>query len=323
MILNCKWVNEGFTYAFLFFALDYSSSISEARPLVVGTTEHEALLAKEVGGDLIDVRWIVGADSDPQLADPGEGFLPILEKADLLLVNGQEIEAGWLGPLLKIVRNKKIMPGSDHYIPLSEGVTLLPYSEEELHNSKFQEMMLEMGMNHNVSNHHYWLDPENQIPMINNIKKALIKVDPLNTLPYESNAQGLIARLKEKIKEWDSKMIPFKGRKMIAYHRNWTYLAKRHGLEIVSYIEPKELTKPNEGNYKDLSNRFKQQNISIVLLSASERPPFVDVESVTDLAVKLHAHTIILPESMNPSEKRGDLISYFDYVYKVLTLFLQ
>jgi len=323
--MNCahRWIKIQGIIVTLILILVSQIRFSEAKLLVIGTTEHEALLARAVGGDIIEVRWIVGADLDPQIAELDEGFIPILEQADILLVNGQGIEAGWLGPLLKGVKNKKIMPGQEGYVSLSEGVNLLPYTGGELQESRFQEIMEAKGMRQIVANHHYWLDPANEIPMINNIKNGLSKIDPTNAKVYQSNAQELIVRLEAKIKEWDAGMAPFKGKKIIVYHRDWTYFAHRHGLEVVSYIEPKELTRPKEEDFRNLATRYKNQEVSIVLLSENERPPFVDIDSITQLAVKIHAHRVIIPDSMSPAEKRGDIISYFDYVYFVLTSILK
>ncbi len=294
---------------------------SGAKLLVVGTTGHEALLAKEVGGDLIDIGWIVGASEDPHMAKPGNAFASLLNKADLLLVNGQDLETGWLGPLLKDIRNEKIT--REHDIDLSQDAAILPYSAEELRNSRLYTPILGAGLGKTAGNHHYWLDPANEIPMIQNIKKALIHLDPENSKTYETNAQRLINRLEKKIKEWDAKMAPFRGKKIISYHRDWTYLANRHGLEIVTYIEPGEMALPAHADFKGIASRFKDKGVSAILLSETQRPPAVNIDGVRDLGVRLHARTLILPDSMSASEKRADIIGYFDYVYEKLIAVLK
>ncbi len=294
---------------------------SVAKWLVVGTTGHEALLAKEVGGDFIDIGWIVGADEDPHVAEPGNAFASLLNKADLLLVNGQDLETGWLGSLLKNSRNEKI--AREHDINLSQDAAILPYSAEELRNTRLYTPILGTDSGKAAGNHHYWLDPANEIPMIQNIKKALIHLDPENSKIYETHAQRLINRLEGKIKEWDAKMAPFKGKKIISYHRDWTYLANRHGLEIVAYIEPGEMAPPAYADFKGMASRFKGKTISAILLSETQRPPAVNIDSVRDLGVKLHAKTLILPDSMSVNEKRADIIGYFDYVYEKLIAVLK
>ncbi|HXN05966.1 MAG TPA: zinc ABC transporter substrate-binding protein, partial [Nitrospiria bacterium] len=134
-----------------------TSSPSEAKPLVVGTTEHEALLARQVGGNLIDVRWLVRSDEDAHFVEPNKTLVPILNKADLLLVNGQDIEIGWLGFLLVDTRNGKIVRDQENYINLSEDANILPYAAEELRQTKFYTVILGMGLGKTVGNHHYWL----------------------------------------------------------------------------------------------------------------------------------------------------------------------
>jgi ABC-type Zn uptake system ZnuABC Zn-binding protein ZnuA len=199
----------------------------------------------------------------------------------------------------------------------------LPYSSEELQKTRLYAPTLGAGLGKTAGNHHYWLDPANEIPMIQNIKKALIRLDPENSKAYETNAQGLINRLEEKIKEWDAKMAPFKGKKIISYHRDWTYLANRHGLEIVAYIEPGEMTLPAYADFKGMEFRFKGKGVSAILISETQRPPAVNIDGVRDLGVRLHAKILILPDSMSANEKRTDIIGYFDYVYKKLIAVLQ
>jgi ABC-type Zn uptake system ZnuABC Zn-binding protein ZnuA len=296
----------------------FISLTSEAKLFVVGTTEHEALLAKQVGGNLIDVRWLVNSEEDPHFVEPNKILVPMLNKADLLLVNGQDIEAGWLGFLLVDTRNGKITRDQENYINLSEDSNILPYAAEELRQTKFYTVILGMGLGKTVGNHHYWLDPANEIPMINNIKKALINVDPGNSKTYESNAQGLISRLEEKIKEWDSKMAPFKGKKIISYHRDWTYLAQRHGLDIVGYVEPREMTRPTDADFNNLANRTQNKGVTAVLLTENQKPPYVNRDAVKGLVSKIHSKIVVLPDSMSEAEKRTDVVAFFDYVYEEL-----
>jgi zinc/manganese transport system substrate-binding protein len=303
---------------FMIMGLICFSHSSEAKPLVVGTTEHEALLAKQVGGDLIEVKWIVSAEEDPHFVEPNKTLIPMLNKASLLLVNGQDVEVGWLGFLLADARNDKIMRDQDNYINLSEDSNILPYAAEELRQTKFYTVILGMGLGKTVGNHHYWLDPANAIPMINNIKKALITVDPSNAKTYESNAQGLISRLEEKIKEWDAKMAPFKGKKIISFHRDWTYLAHRHGLDIVGYVEPREMTRPTDADYNSLANRTQNKGVSAVLMTENENPPYVNTEAVKNLVSKVHSKLVVLPDSMSEGKKRTDIVAFFDHVYEEL-----
>ncbi|MBI1824066.1 MAG: zinc ABC transporter substrate-binding protein [Nitrospirae bacterium] len=210
------------------------------------------------------------------------------------------------------------MRDQDNYINLSEEATILPYAAEELRQTKFYTVILGMGLGKTVGNHHYWLDPANEIPMINNIKKGLISVDPSNSKNYESNAQGLINRLEEKIKEWDAKMVPFKGKKIISYHRDWTYLAHRHGLSIVGYVEPREMTRPAEGDLNNLANRSQNKGVSAILMSENQKPPYVDIEAVKNLALKIHSKIVVLPDSLSESGKQTDIVAFFDRIYDEL-----
>ncbi|MHB8481362.1 MAG: metal ABC transporter substrate-binding protein [Nitrospiria bacterium] len=320
--MNARF-KKTFLISFMTLCLSGFNLSSEAKLFVVGTTEHEALLARQVGGNLIDVRWIVDSNEDAHFVEPNRKYVPILNKADLLLVNGQDIELGWLNFLLVDTRNEKIMRDHEDYINLSEDAAILPYAAEELKQTKFYTVILGMGLGKTVGNHHYWLDPANEIPMINNIKNALIKMDPSHSKEYESNAQGLIARLEEKIKEWDARMAPFKGKKIIVYHRDWTYLAHRHGLDIVGYIEPREMTRPTDADISNLSNRVQNKGIAAVLISENQKPPYVDLDAVKSMVSRIHSKLVVLPDSMSELEKQTDVVAYFEHVYQELIPALQ
>src|SRR5712691_4506474 len=92
---------------------------------VVAATQDLASIAEEVGGDQITVDSIAKGYQDPHFVEPKPSFLVKLQKADLLLLVGLQLEIGWLPPLITQSRNAKIQPGGNGYMDLSRFCQIL------------------------------------------------------------------------------------------------------------------------------------------------------------------------------------------------------
>src|SRR5438270_9798107 len=86
---------------------------------VITATQDLASLAAEVGGDHITVESIAKGYQDPHFVEPKPSFLLKLQKADLLVVVGLQLEIGWLPPLITQSGNPKIQVGNPGYIDMS------------------------------------------------------------------------------------------------------------------------------------------------------------------------------------------------------------
>src|SRR6476660_6268625 len=120
---------------------------------VVTTTEDLAAIAREVGGDRITAESIARGYQDPHFVEAKPSFILKLQKADLLIVVGRELEIGWLPPLIQQSRNAKVQVGAAGYLDASLGATIL-----EIPNGNITRAM---GDVHPLGNPHYWMDPEN------------------------------------------------------------------------------------------------------------------------------------------------------------------
>ena len=84
------------------------------------TTEDLAAIAREIGGDKINVDAIAKGYQDPHFVEAKPSFLLKLQKADLLAVVGLQLEIGWLPPLQTQSRNSKIQVGGPGYLDMSQ-----------------------------------------------------------------------------------------------------------------------------------------------------------------------------------------------------------
>ena len=110
------------TVALISFA---SASPASAALKVVTTTADLGALAKEVGGDKVQVDALAKGYQDPHFVEPKPSFILLANKADLLVVVGRELEIGWLPPLITSSRNPKIQPNANGYLDSSSNVKIL------------------------------------------------------------------------------------------------------------------------------------------------------------------------------------------------------
>src|SRR5438067_13458806 len=86
---------------------------------VVATTQDLESIAKEVAGDKVETESLAKGYQDPHFVEAKPSFILRLNKADLLVVVGRELEIGWLPPLITQSRNQKIQPGAQGYLDAS------------------------------------------------------------------------------------------------------------------------------------------------------------------------------------------------------------
>src|SRR5256714_2693507 len=112
-------------FAFLLILAAAATSHAASKLNVVGSTEDLASLAREVGGDHVNVESIARGYQDPHFVEPKPSFLLKLTKADLLIVVGLQLEIGWLPPLITQSRNSKIQVGAKGYLDASQFCKIL------------------------------------------------------------------------------------------------------------------------------------------------------------------------------------------------------
>src|SRR5207249_4526142 len=99
--------------------LGAAAAFAQGKLNVITATEDLASIAREVGGDRITVESIARGYQDPHFVEAKPSFILKLQKADLLIVVGRELEIGWLPPLIQQSRNSKIQPGAEGYLDAS------------------------------------------------------------------------------------------------------------------------------------------------------------------------------------------------------------
>jgi zinc/manganese transport system substrate-binding protein len=283
-----------------------SAPAAAATPKVVTTTEDLAALVREVGGDKVSVDAIAKGYQDPHFVDPKPSFILKLHDADLLVAVGRELEIGWLPPLLTQSRNAKIQPGAPGYIDASSGVRILELPTGQITRA--------MGDVHPQGNPHYWLDPENGRIIARSLLAALGRLDPTDQAYFEQRCADFEKRLTEAEARWAAAMAPYKGTKIVTYHRSWPNFTERFGLDVIGYVEPKPGIPPSPSHTLEVIGEMKRQQAKVILVE-----PYFDTKTPDSIAREVGGKVLVLSPSVGGVKEASDYIKLFDYDISQLT----
>jgi zinc/manganese transport system substrate-binding protein len=266
---------------------------------VVTTTTDLRSITELIGADKVDVSSIATGFQNPHFVDPKPSFIIKLSKADIFVTVGLDLETGWSPQLLTSSRNPKIQKGSTGYVDASVGVPLLQVPSTINRGE---------GDIHIFGNPHYWLDPINGKQIAKNICDALEKISPENKAFFEANLKAFDTKIDLKLKEWTTKMAPYKGAKIIAYHNEWCYFEQRFGLIITDFMEPKPGIPPSPSQLVKIISEVKSNKIKVIISS-----PYFTTSSSDVVSQQTDAKTIILGTSVGAFDSIKDYFDLFEY----------
>ncbi|MCE1248754.1 MAG: metal ABC transporter substrate-binding protein [Firmicutes bacterium] len=295
--------------AFMIIALAivviFSASCAFAKMNVVTTTPDLADIASNIGGDKITVVSIAKGYQDPHFVEAKPSFMTILAKADLYLVTGMELEQGWSPILEQGARNTAVMKGGASYIDCSSAIQPLEA------NVKADRSL---GDVHPYGNPHYLLDPQNGIVVAGTIYKAFKKKDPANAAYYEANYKTFVSALTKKQIEWLKAMKPYKGLKVVTYHKTWVYFARRFGLDVVAQVEPKPGISPSPAHIASLIKMMKEQKVKVLI-----REPHFESKIPDMICRETGAKQVVMPIMPGGVSGSNSYIGMFDFIINHLT----
>src|ERR1051325_3616908 len=241
----------------LFAAGLLAASPAFAKLNVVVTTPDFGAIAKEIGGDHIDLTTLAKPTEDPHFVDAKPSFIVKLNRADVIIEGGAELEIGWLPALLDQARNSKLLTGAPGHISCSKGVPLLDVPTT-LDRSR--------GDIHASGNPHYIIAPSNAKIVAQNIADGFALNDPKNADAYRANLKKFDDAIDVKLVEWHKALDPYKGQSIVAYHDSWPYFAKEFGLKIDLFLEPKPGIPPTPAHLADVIGQMKQVNARVIIV---------------------------------------------------------
>ena len=230
---------------------------AHAKLNVVATTTDFAAIAREIGGDKIELTTLAKPTEDPHFVDAKPSFIVKLNNADVLVEGGAELEIGWLPALLDQSRNKKLAAGAPGHVSCAQGIQLRDVPST-LDRSK--------GDIHAAGNPHYTTDPINAKVIAQNIANGFCGRDPASCEVYRANLKKFEAAIDAKMVEWQKTLEPFKGQQIVSYHDSWLYFGGRFGLKIELFLEPKPGIPPTPAHLAEVITKIKQDNTHVIIV---------------------------------------------------------
>ncbi len=284
----------------IYVPLSPNSAVSKIK--VVTSIPDLADIAKQIGGDKIEEFSIAKGYQDPHFVDAKPSYMIKLQRADLFVQVGLDLEIGWVPPLVEGARNNKILWGGSGYIDASQGINLLQVPTADPAKLRAE------GDIHIFGNPHYWLDPLNGKMIAENIFNGLVRISPENESYFKQNLDIFKQKIDEGTRRWLERMQPYKGVEIFAYHNSWPYFEQRFGIKIAGFIEPKPGIPPSPKYLVQVINQMKSKKIKIIIIE-----PYFPTKSAELVAKNTGAVVVELAPEVGGQPDVDDYFTLFDY----------
>jgi zinc/manganese transport system substrate-binding protein len=272
---------------------------------VIATTADFGAIAREIGGDAVQLTVLAQPGEDAHFVTPKPSYIAKLARTDLLIEGGAELEVGWLPPLIEGSRNPRLTLGRPAHVACAEGLSLLEVPS--IHDRA-------QGDIHAMGNPHYMTDPANARRVAERIGNALATADPANADQYHVRLTGFKKRLDDKMAKWAKQLEPFRETRVVAYHNSWPYFARRFNLAIDLFLEPQPGIPPSPSHLANVIVTMKTQGIRIIIVE-----PHQNRKTAETVAAKTGA--TLLDFSQYPGGIQGTEAGYIEFMdYLVNTL---
>lgn len=283
-----------------------ASARADGKLNVVTSIEDLASIAREIGGDRVSVVALARGYQDPHFVEPKPSFILALNRANLYIAVGRELEIGWLSPLLTSSRNAKIQPGAPGYLDASLNVRILEIPTGQITRA--------MGDVHPLGNPHYWLEPGNGRLIAQAVRDKLSQLSPADTAYFAQRYADFNSRLSGAEKRWDATMAPYKGTKLVTYHRSWPNFMERFGLEVIGYVEPKPGIPPSPSHTLELIDEMRRQGVKLIVVE-----PYFSLKTPQAIANQVGgSQVLVLAPSVGGVKPVTDYIQLFEYNVNLL-----
>ena len=252
---------------------------------VVASTQILGDVVSVIGGDKIQLTVLIPPDSDPHAFEPAPQDAAKLAAADLVFVNGLNLEEA-LKPLLETE--------GLHLVIASDGIATIEFVGEEFEGA----------------DPHVWMNPLNVKVWADNIAVALAAADPAHATSFRANADAYKAEL-DALDAWATaqlSLIPADARALVTDHESFGYFADHYGFEIVGALIPSisTVSEPSAGELAQLEDAISQYGVKAIFIGTSMNPALAD-RVAADTGVQVAA---LYTESL--SDENGPAPTYLE-----------
>ncbi len=288
----------------LIILLLFVSTLVFAKLRVVTTYPYIKDMTQKIGGDMVKVSALAKGNFDPHTIVPKPSLIGKVRQADMLVINGAQLEIGWLPPLLQQANNQKVRSGGNGFLDLSNHVKLIQVPES---------VSREHGDIHPAGNPHFCLDPYNLPKIAKAILDKLSELDMENMAYYDKNYHQFMATWKQKVAEYDKKFSEFSGKNYIEYHKNLDYLLERYHMKVVKTVEPLPGIPPTPKHCLGLIRLVKNIKIEKILHDV-----YHSKKSSKFLSDKTGIPYEVMPHDVEAVKEAKDIFSLYDEIYRRL-----
>ncbi|MBN2202078.1 zinc ABC transporter substrate-binding protein [bacterium] len=281
------------------------SQASARRVQVVATYPYIAEIVEKVGGENVRVHALARGDWNPHTIVPRPSFIAHLRKADLLVINGGQLEIGWLPPLLNQANNPKIQAGTSGLLDLSGAVTMIDVPSSV---SRAQ------GDVHPEGNPHYYLDPANIPILAEAVAERLSEMEPGSAAVFSANLKSFSDSWAVKLSEWENRLKPLSGAMVIEYHKNFDYFMRRFQLKLAGTLEPLPGIPPTSRHIEGLEQIIKNTHIRFILQDI-----YNPDAAARHLSQKYKIPMVALPHDVGAVPGAEGIVTLFDEIVGRLT----
>lgn len=286
---------------------------AEARTLrVVASSTDLVAIAQEIGKEGVEGHSFFLGYQEPELwvDEVFPSWMLKTARADLYCRIGLFADV-WADVVIEGARNPRIFPGGPGLVDASEGIAVLEVPIGATDRS--------LGEIHLQGNPHYLLDPLNAKIVVTNILRGLVRASPRDAEFFRKNAEEFSRRIDLAMARWEAMARPLRGKKLAAYHKTWSYLARRFGFEVVGYCEPKPGIEPSPADIRQLAETMAREGARLIIHAPvySPRIPLAvarEVEKRTGQPVRVQ----MLPAHVGGVPEAKDYFAFFDYLLTTL-----
>jgi zinc/manganese transport system substrate-binding protein len=271
---------------------------------IVTTLTDLADLARNIGGDKVEVNSLATGVEDTHGVPMKPSFVPMMNRADLLISVGLGCEHAFLPALLEASKNPRIQPGKPGSVDCSEGIVPRDVPKSTDHSA---------GDVHPYGNPHYMLDPVMAKTAIKNIYNALVAFAPQDQAEFKRNREAYEAKLNAKIAEWRQEGQALRGVKFVSYHEHWPYFSARFGMNYIGTIELRPGIDPTPRHIEELITTMRAGHVPIVV-----REPQYPAKVPTLIASQTGATLVTLPIMPGGVSGTETYIKMMDYIVRTM-----
>lgn len=313
---------------------------------VVASLPDLGAIASAVGGDRVKLTTIAAGVQDPHFVDPKPSYVVKLRDADVLLVNGLDLEVGWIPPLIDSARNPRIQRGQAGYVDCSANIPVIDVPSGAITRAE--------GDVHPYGNPHYTTDPLNAKIVADTLAAAFTRARPKDAayfeqhkrafqdavdkslfgaelvdlvggkkldrlarsgelLPFLATQKDNGASLEQKLGGLFKQLAPLRDKPVVFFHKSYSYFAARFGLRAADYIEQKPGIQPGPSHLAEVVARIRHEQIKLVITH-----PFYDAKIARLVADKGGARLVAVPLQVGGVSGASDYLKTFDVVASLL-----